>query len=341
MKKTLNVLGIIMAALLSVVLVLMLIVTPIVFSTLSLLDAQTITNVITDTLTAGQNSEPSAESVQVVTLSNVVQTNDTAEDVGKDVLSGIFGDSIGQEQFSAILSSKAAKELLEAYTEDLTGALTGSNQEAKFNAEKIKSIVNDNIDEIVEVLRTNIPECANMDAEELKSNIQKAVDEGAEEMIQALPKPEDVKRQLAESVPALETALEILAMKDTIKLIVIGAIVLLSGLVFVCRLPNLRGFRWLAIDLFVGGGVGAFVTVGLLVSKSAVGEIAKQASAQIAGAVGSLLGAFTTGMLVRSLVMLAFGGAMLTAHILLNKLKAKRLAAVEMAEQLHVTEGEL
>ncbi len=333
MKKTWNVLGIIAAWLLSIVLVLMLIVTPIVFSAMSLLNADTITKVVINTLTSGTNSEPSAESAEIVTLSSTTQSA-AVEDAGKDLLSGLLGDNVSQEQASAILSSDAVKELLKAYTGDLTNAITGSNKVATFNAEKIKRIVNENIDELVQVLQTNIPECANMDAAELKRNIQKAVNEGAEEIVNALPKPEEIKQQLVEGNPALETAMDILAMKNTIKLAVIGGIVVLSGLIFACRIPGLRGFRWLAVDLFVGGGINLFTTIGLLISKSAVGQIAKEAGAQVAGLIGSLLSAFTTGMLVRTLMMLVFGGGMLTAYILLKKMKEKKQAEPEMTGEL-------
>lgn len=333
MKKALNVLGIIAAWLLSIVLVVMLIVTPIVFSALSLLNAQTITKVVTDTFTAGQDSQPSAENAEIVTLSNTTQSA-AAEDAGKNLLAGMFGDAINQEQMGAIMSSKAMKELIEAYAGDLTNAITGGNQQAQFNAEKLKSIVNDNIDDIVKVLQTNIPECANMDAAELKSSIQKAVNENAEQIVSALPKPEEIKEQMVENNPALEMALDILAMKNTIKLAMIGVIVVLSGLIFACRIPGLRGFRWLAVNLFVGGGLNAFTTVGLLVSKSAVSQIAEDAGAQIAGLIGSLLSSFTNGMLVRTLVMLVSGGGLLTVYILIKKQKAKKLAAAAALEEI-------
>lgn len=337
MKKTLNVLGIIAAWLLSIVLVVMLIVTPIVFSALSLLNAKTITKVVTDTFTAGQDSQPSAESAEIVTLSNTTQSA-VAEDAGKDLLTDMFGDSITQEQIGAIMSSKAMKELVKTYAGDLTNAITGGNQQAQFNAEKLKSIVNDNIDDIVKVLQTNIPECANMDAAELKSNLLKAINENAEQIVSALPKPEEIKEQMVKNNPALETALNILAMKNTIKMVMIGVIVVLSGLIFACRIPGLRGFRWLAVNLFVGGGINAFTTVGLLISQSAVSEIAKNAGAQVAGMIGALLSSFTGGMLVRTLVMLAFGGVLLTAYILLRKLKEKKLAATLPAEEMPAAE---
>lgn len=338
MKKTLNVLGIIVAWLLSIVLVLMLLVTPIIFSALSLLNGQTIAKVVTDVFTAGQEAQPSAETAEIVTLSNTTQSA-AAEDAGKDLLAGMFGDSVSQEQMSAIMSSNAVKELIEAYTGDLTNAITGGNQAAAFNADKIKSIVNENIDEIVQVLQANVPECANMSAEELKNNIQKAVNENAEQIINALPKPEELKKQLVESVPALEAAMEILAMKKTIKLVIIGAIVVLSGLIFACRIPGLRGFRWLAVNLFVGGGLNLFTTVGLLISKSAVSQIAKEAGTQAASLVGTLLGAFTNGMLIRTAVMLLAGGGLLTVYILIKKAKAKKLAVEAILEELPTEEA--
>lgn len=328
MKKVLNILGIIMAWLLSVVLVVMLIVTPLTFSALSLLNGDTVAKVVIDTLTSvidNADSQPSAENGGIMSLSDTTQPADT-EKVGKDILEDMLGDKISQEQMGAILSSKAAKELIQAYTGDLTNAIIGGSQETSFTADNIKRIVNDNIDEIVEVLQTAAPELADADAAELKSSIQKAVDEGAEEIVNALPKPEEIKEELLESVPALESVIEILAMKDTIKLTVIGAIVLLSGLIFLCRIPGLRGFRWLGVNLFIGAGMNAFISSGLLASKTAVAEIAEQAGVQAAGMIGSLLSAFTTGMVVRTFVMLAAGGALLAAYILLKNLREKNLA---------------
>ena len=339
MKKTLNVLGIIVAWLLSIVMVLMLLVMPVIFSALSMLNAQTVTEIVTDALNAGQETQPSAEEAKIVTLSNT-NTNQSVDikDIGGEVLAALFGDQISKEEISAILSSDVAKELIETYAGDMINVLTGEDQAAGFTAEKIKSLVNENIDEIVEILQTNVPEFANVDVAEIKGNIQQAIDENAEKIASAMPKPEQIKQQLTENNPALEAALEILAMKNTIKLSFICVIVVLSGLIFVCRIPGMRGFRWLAVNLFVGGGMNLFTTVGLLVSKSAVGEIAKTAGVHVASLIGSLLNAFTNGMLIRTVVMLLAGGALLTVYILLKKQKAKKLAAEIIPEELPAEE---
>ena len=318
MNKTWNVLGIIGAWILSIALVLMLFVTPLVFSALSLMNADTITKAVSGALVGSVSSQPSAQTWEVTRLSEVSAPENPAE----NALAGMFGDQLTQEQMDKILASNLVKDFVKSYTKDLTSAFVDGAEGQSFNAEKVKSIVNDNLDEIVGILQEVVPECAQMDAEELKANIRKAVDESADELVQALPKPQDIRQEIAQQNPALETALKILAQKDTIKLAVIGAIVLLSALIFLCRLPAFRGLRWLAVDLFVGAGFGAFVSVGLVVSSSAVSEIAKQSGEQIAGIVGALLSDFTSGMFARTAVMLVAGGLLLATYIVIKKKKA-------------------
>lgn len=320
MNKTWNVLGIIGAWILSIALVLMLIVTPVVFSALSLMNADTITKMVSGALMVVGNaaSQPSAETFEVIRMSEV----SVPENPTENALAGMFGDQLKQEQMEKILESNLVKDFVKNYTDDLTNAFVGGAEGQSFNADKVKSIVNDNLDEIVGILQEVVPECAKMDKEELKANIRKAVDEGAEKIVQALPKPEDIRQEIAQQNPALESVLKILAQKDKIKLAVIGAIVLISALIFLCRLPEFRGLRWLAADLFVGAGFGAFVSVGLVVSSTAVAEIAKQSGEQIAGIVGTLLSAFTSGMFTRTAVMLIAGGLLLSAYIVIKKKKS-------------------
>lgn len=335
-KKAFNILGIVLAWLLSVALVVLLVVTPVVFSALSLLSTDTITKAVAQNLGSSAEAPEQTGEVQIVQLSDTAEENTSGSaDMSEfGELDKLFGDNISQESMEAILSSKVVAELMDTYLGDVANAFTGDSSQTQFNSEKIKTVVNENIDEFAEVLQKNVPELADMDMAELKSKVLEAVDESADEIVNALPKPEEI----VGNNPGLGTVLQILAKKDTIKLAVVGVIVVLSALIFVCRIPGLRGFRWLATNLFVGGGFGAFTTVGLLISKSAVGEIAQQSGAQVAGVVGALLSDFTGGMLVRTIVMLASGGALLTVYILLKKLTAKKLEAAQHTEEQPVEE---
>ncbi len=325
-KKALNVIGIVFASLLSIILVILLIVSPLVLSALSLLDARTITKALTGAVTSQVGDDSAAEDYQVVTLSNAPVD---VSQVGEDALKDILGEDVSPEVLSEILSSKVAKEIIEVYTEDMTNAITGKDAAAQFNAEKLKSIVNKNMDEVVNLLQKVSPESASIDRKELEDKIRQALDEGAEQIVQALPDPKEIQESVAQEVPAMAAAFEILAKKNTIKLAIIGVLVVLSGLIFLCRLPQLRGFKWLAVDLFIGGGFNALTSVGLLVSASAVEQIAAD-NALLGGLVGSLLSELTTGMWVRTGVMLVFAGGLLAAYIFVKKARAQKEIPAEV-----------
>lgn len=326
-KKALNVTGIVFASLLSIILVILLIVSPLVLSALSLLDARTITKALTDAVTSQVSDDSTAADYQVITLSNAPVD---AAGIGEDALKSILGEDISQEVLGEILSSNVAKEILEVYTEDVTKAFVGKDTAAQFNAEKLKSIVNENMDEVVNLLQKVSPESANINRQELENKIRQALDEGAEQIVQALPDPKEIQESVTQEVPALATALEILAKKNTIKLAIIGVLVVLSGLIFLCRLWQLRGFKWLAVDLFIGGGFNALTSIGLVVSASAVEQIAAD-NALVGGLVGSLLSDLTTGMWVRTGLMLVFGGGLLAAYIFIKKTREQKTAAAVQA----------
>lgn len=340
-KKILNVLGIIVAWLLSILLVVMLVVTPIVFSTLSLLDAKTITKAFTGVVSNMGTTEDAGAAGEVedyglVKLSNTSQDavsagGDDMSQITSDMLGSLVGDAIPQEALDAILNSKAAQELISTYAEDIANAISGSGEDAKFNADKLKQIVNDNMDEIVEIIQTASPDMADVDIEEIKTTIQTAINDNADEIVQALPKPEEIKQQLVQESPELEMALDILAAKDTIKLAIIGVIVVLSGLIFACRLCGFRGFRWLAVDLFVAGGIGLLPSLGLTFGASAVNDMLAD-NAVLSSVVGSIVSSLATGMLIRVLIMLLCGGGLLTAYIFIKKAKAKKCLKIENEE---------
>lgn len=332
-KKILNVFGIILAWFLSIALILMLVVSPMVLSLLSLLDAQTITKALTSGLTGPSAYVQEEEGPHITKLSNTESGNLDTSQVDQGLLDSIMGSTgMDQETLNKLLSSNVAQELIEAYTNDMTNAITGGGGEVQFNAEKVKQIVNDNMDEIVEVLQEVSPEFADKSADEIKQQIGKLIDENVDELIAAVPKPEDIKNQIAQSNPELETALEIIAMKDTIKAAIVGAIVALSVLIFLCRIPGFRGFRWLATILFIGGGLNAVMSVGLLLSSSLVGSLTA-ANPALAGIVTAILSSFTTGMLIRTAVMIVSAVVLLVVYIIIKKARKKKLAALQAAEE--------
>lgn len=329
MKKTNtagNVVGILFAWLLSIVLVLVMLVTPMLLSVMSLLNPNTITKAVTDVLVESLTPEKEKASAQPYSLNKLSETK-PEENKAKNALGGaledVFGEEIGPELLEKILSSKAAKELIETYVDDVTNTFTGSNKAPKLDAEKLKSIVKEHMDEVVEIAKQINPDISDHELAEVKDALTKVIDENAEELMEALPKPADIHKEVMASNPELEIAFRIFAKKNLIKLALVAIPILLSGLIFLCRMEGFRGLRWIATDLFVCGGLNGFICGGLLfLTPMLMKSVADEAIAS--KLIGSLLSSFTTGMVVRTAVILVAGGALLAAYIVMKKLLAKK-----------------
>lgn len=331
--KVSNVFGVIFAWLLSIVLVVMLIVSPMVLSALSMLRAEMITKVVSEALTAQTPAEDDRAAEPAVTLLSEdsqqaasSELPDEYEQAGGNFLSGIFGDQLKQEDIQKILSSDLVKDFVRIYTDSMADALTGKPTQNAFDAEAIKAFANAHVDDIVEIAIQIVPQYAEKDTEEVKAMIRKLVDENVEELAKALPKPEELVNNLLEESPELEILLQIIARRKAIKWAIVGAIAVLGVLIFLCRLPGLRGFRWLATDLFVGSGFGIVICVALLVGRN---PLLGMMDKQVAGIVGSLLSVFSTGVIVRTVVMLVFAVALLVAYIFLKKRGMQPKTAVQ------------
>lgn len=329
MKKVLNVFGIIFAWILSITLVLMLFVTPMLLSTLSMLSVDTITQVVSQSFVPSAEEKPANNGAVMVTLSDTTGGNANVSGSMSDMLQQA---GLSEDMVNKILSSQAAKDLINTYMEDVTNAITGNGDEVQFNAERVKQIVNDNIDEIVGILQDVSPEYANMDAEEIKGKLMDIIDQNVDQIVEALPKPEEIITEIQNGDPVWEGMLQIVAYKDTIKLTIVGAVALVAALIFALRLPGFRGVRWLATDLFVGSGFNVLLCGGLLASGSVIGEMVAQEPA-IAGAVNALMSSFTTGMLVRTGIMLVCAVGLLVAYIFIKKALARKQAADLIVEQ--------
>lgn len=325
MKQTGNVLGLIFAWLLSIVLVFMLLVTPITTSVLSLLNANTLTNVVVEVLSGLAAQVPDNITSADYRLERLaeVSTEDAPESAEQNadsisaLLEKYLKAPIGAAELEKVMSSNTVKEILKTYTGDLTGVLTGQQKVSALDAQKLKSIVNDNIDEVVRIVQEIKPDLTEGEKQSLKSEILKVVDEKAEEIIQMLPKPEEIKEQILENAPEVGSALQILEKKKTIELALVGVLAVLSGLIFLCRLEGFRGFRWLAVDLFIGGGFNGLVWLGLTVSSAAITGILSENA--LGTVVGAMLTAFSKALLLRAIIILAVGGALLAAYILIKK----------------------
>lgn len=294
-KKVLNIFGIIFAWLLSITLVILLFVAPMLMSTMSTITPKNLVH-----------------TVQNIALPEFISA------LGDDVIDP------ENQQLAALLATDAAQELYETYIASVLGVLDSDLPQEALTEEKLQDIVHRHIDELYTVFLSEYPELANFSEAEAKQQLEAALVAGFHELTANLPSGETLKQELAAD-PTMETVLDALMEIDVLKLSFVLTIVILSGLIFVCRLFGFRGFRWLSVDLFVASGISGLICVGLTMGSTAVGVLAIE-SPVVGLLAGKLMSTLVLGAYIRTAIMLVAAVLLLIAYLLIKKALAKKAA---------------
>ena len=331
--KALNVFAIILAWILSIALVVMLIAAPLALSALSMLSPENIVELVGDALVEDNKSAEAQLQGQIVVrnLSAEVEvapqeiptTGNVAGGMDLSGLQEILGEEV---MFNKLLESKAMSELLNAYVKDVTNAIAGKNADKEFTSELLVEVVQENIDEIVEIVATGTS-LTNEEKEQLKEQIRTGVVEKADEIVESMPSSEEIKESVLEGDEGLAIVFKILAMRNQIKGVIVGVIVVITALIFALRFPGFRGLRWLSIDLLIASlfngiickalGASSVVTLGLLDGIDALGSNAE-------GVAGMLVTQLANGLVVRTIIMFVAAVVLMVGYILLKKCMRKK-----------------
>ena len=334
--KVLNVFGIILAWILSIALVALLIAAPVTFSALSLLDAENITQAVTDSFGPPSAAVPD-KGYGMVSLSDkkgspveVPPVDKILGDLDLGVLENILGGEIDAEAVNKIIVSDAAKDIVEAYVEDVIDTLSGQDGPPRLNEEKLIEVVEDNIDEIAKIVQEVAPEFSESSITEVKNEIKKAIRENAGKILESIVTPQQIRDAIFDSGAGTELVADLLAQRNTFQASVFGAIVLLSLLIFLLRLPGFRGLRWVSSDLFTATGLNAVICVILFVSSSAIIGLADGIklldAINVNAIIRSILTTFTRGVILRTVIMLVAAVVLMVLYVILKSVRHKKPA---------------
>ncbi len=301
-KKVLNVFGIIFTVPINTILIVLLIIAPLLFSLISFAQPENL----------------------VKTVSKV----DVNEVISEAIIAP-EGETVPpeMEQISDFLETDAAKEMMEVYATDITNALYGNTAEMGFTPEKFMEIVDANIDELADVFKESNSELAELPEEELKTQVRDMLSDTADQVVSALPAPEQIKTDIAGDSEEMNAALEILGKLDIIKWALVGVIVILSGLVFALRLYKFRGFCWLSIDLMAASVLSGIMSMALMNTPALLTDMA-EGNQLLSDIIGTVAAGFATGMLIRTIIMLVCGAGMLVAFIFIRKAQKQKLSVM-------------
>jgi len=206
-----NALGILMAAILSLILMAMLILAPVVSAGGSLLQAENLQQVVND-----------------IDFTEVIKGS-------------IEEGSVEGELLNELMETKLMEELLALYVEDFFAVLDGENVQKKLTADTLKNLMNDHMEELLPIMKSYIGVDIPLPEETLSNLVSQMLEAEAEEIIEMLPSPEDLG--LDESV-----VMTVRALREGILLkALIIVIAVLSLLIVLCRFVRFKGFMWLGV----------------------------------------------------------------------------------------------
>lgn len=342
-----NIFGVLFSVVLSLILVALLIVMPIISAASSFTQPETLGDVI--------------ENIDYIEL---IKANPEVSKSLEEM--GVTG-----ELMQDVLESDVVEDLIEVYVDDFLSSLDG-NTESKLNVDTLKSIVDDNMEELVPLVKQFMAisgegESGATDGQ-IKAMIEDVVAQYGGDLIAMLPSPQDLglvppgmspgnsSRTVEPSVPTEETIGEMLdAPADapvdqtmvmvfqiakklhngTIMMALIASIAIISLLIVLFRWPRFKGFMWLGVDYILAAGISFLVasSVGVVIGMAGIPVELQPVIASVSGA---LVANLTKVAAIEAGLAVLFIAVFVVGRILLKKYKAKKLApvAIDPPEQM-------
>lgn len=311
MKKqntAVNVITAILAAFLSTLLVIMCVIIPVFKSLTSITTPKKLVTL-----------------VQEIDYKELVTENEGVKDAIEEF--GIPSDVVNE-----LVSSKAVSELLGLFAEDVSAALTGKElEQSSITPDAIKSIVNDNIDEIFDIIKNTAKEefsedISEEDIKQVKDEIIKAVNENADEIVESLPDVKEIVTVMeVEDAQIIKTILG-----PTITIILLAVATVLAGLIYACRFRNFNALLWLGIDFGAAGLVVTVITA--FIGSKFISRLITEMVSINGTVVDSVIKVYSNGLITGLVILFVLCAVFITGYVLLKKFVLNKKPIEEIAE---------
>lgn len=263
--------------------------------------------------------------VQEIDYKELVTENEGVKDAIEEF--GIPTDVVNE-----LVSSKAVSELLGLFAEDVSAALTGEElEQSSITPDAIKSIVNDNIDEIFDIVKNTANEefsedISDEDIKQVKDEIIKAVNENADEIVESLPDVKEIVTVMeVEDAQIIKTILG-----PTITIILLAVAAVLAGLIYACRFRNFNALLWLGIDF---GSAGLIVTlITAFIGSKFISALITDMISINGTVVDSVIKVYTNGLITGLIILFVLCAVFITGYVLLKKFVLNKKPIEEIAE---------
>ena len=217
-KAIFNVLGIFLATLFSIILIVMLIVTPTVSAVSSFLRADTLHNVVKN-----------------------IDANELLRNFGGDRLPTEINGMDVSSIIDELLKSEMVEDILSIYIENIFSTIEGSNSASGPTAETIEGILNKHIDSLLPMVKAQIGTEVPLTDENIKMMAKTMIKSLVPNFMTMLPTLEDLGLD-----PTTIRILQNLYNGNYFKYMLFAS-GLVSLLILLLRFPRFKGFMWLGV----------------------------------------------------------------------------------------------
>ena len=286
--KVLNVLGTILASLVTPILIAVMVVTPLVDLAVSLFQGDRLAELVSD--------------IDVV---EILRRDEDYEE---------FPAQLGMktETFEEILRSDICQDLVEFVIEDTMEVVTGEKEKSEMSAGKLKKIFGNNMSDVANIIRRTDPASKNKTDKEIEDEIFGHIDNNFDKIYELIPSADSIAEELEENVDiGIDIRSALSMVRNDLLPMVIGILVILSLAILVGKFYRFKGFLWLGI-------VYLFVAVMSYVVSSSLPSILSSAIPEASDAMGFverfMLGAVNKYAVAYGMI----GAALVVVYIILR-----------------------
>lgn len=256
--------------------------------------------------------------VQPKTITKLVENVDIAETItsNEELSAELEKMNVSPEAVEEIIKSDTVAPAIDTYIKDINAFLEGK-EATNFTPDKVKEILNSNIDEITDIVEEVTEE--EIDKEELKAQLNTFIDEEMPAVIEELPKPAEL---LKEVVPTEAREYFNVINNGAIFKVCLIATVILMAIIFALRIMKLSGFLFIGIS----GIVATVFMAALYFGFDIILELVLAESPEAAGILNAVTGVFTSRLLTVVIALLVISAILMAAHFVISFFRKKKTA---------------
>lgn len=223
-----------------------------------------VATVLCATVVAFIKPENIVELVQSVDYSSLLANMEDMNTPDPDVPSATPESGYKEELIDDIMKSETAKELLGEYAQGVTSVITGNELSEGLTADKLQNIVNENMDEIVGLVKEHSD--GSLSDDEIREQINTEIIDKADEIVAMLPSVEDVKDATEDQAVKMLGKI----FKPTLTYAMIALTVIIALLIYACRYKRFGGFIWIGVDCLLASALVFVVSVAVNLCQSVI-----------------------------------------------------------------------